>query len=163
MKLNELMEKYGDYEVKEGFMDLLEKPKPKSVWNLKDRDIYYLLNSYGDVTDTIWLNTETDNYRLSVGNVFLTKEDAEFAGERLKVIAELKKYEKEFSYEEWRSANTQKYYLYYNWTNDEVNTDYNYFSSYGNQLLFESGEKAQEAINAVGEDRIKKYYFGVKE
>lgn len=35
MKLNELMEKYGDYEVKEGFMDLLEKPKPKSMLDVK--------------------------------------------------------------------------------------------------------------------------------
>lgn len=162
MKLNELMEKYGEYEVKDGFMDLLEKPKPKSVWDLKNGDVYYFLTSYGYVKETVWVNTDADNEKLSIGNVFLTEEDAEFEVKRLKAVAELKKYAKEFSYEEWRSANTKKYYLCYNWTNDEVNTDYNYLASYGNQLLFESGEKAQEAIDEVGEERIKKYYFGVK-
>lgn len=162
MKLNELMEKYGDYEVKEGFIDLLEKPKPKTVWDLEYGDVYYFLNAYGDVKKTAWVNTDANNEKLSIGNAFLTEEDAEFDRERLKVIAELKKYAREFSDGEWKDNKTQKYYLYYNWPNNEVNTDYNYFSTYGNQLLFESGEKAQEAINAVGEERIKKYYFGVK-
>ena len=100
MKLNELMEKYGDYEVKDGFMDLLEKPKPNSVWDLKNGDVYYFLTAYGYVMKTVWVNTNTDNEKLSIGNAFLTEEDAEFAKERLKVIAELKKYAKEFSDEE---------------------------------------------------------------
>lgn len=163
MKLSELMEQCGEYEVKEGFMDFLEKPKPKSVYDLKSGDRYFFLTASGIIQGAFWHDDISDHNRLSIGNISLTEEAAEFARERLEVIAELKRYAKEFSYEEWRSANTQKYYLCYNWTNDEVNTDYNYFSSYGNQLLFESGEKAQEAIDAVGEERIKKYYFGVKE
>nr|DAG84203.1 MAG TPA: hypothetical protein [Caudoviricetes sp.] len=163
MKLNELMEKYGEYEVKEGFMELLEKPKPKNVWDLKNGDVYYFLTSYGYVMKTVWVDTDADNEKLSIGNAFLTEEDAEFARERLKVIAELKKYAKEFSDEDWAKNNSVlKYYIYYNWKNGKVSTNYNYYTSYGNQLLFESGEKAQEAIDAVGEERIKKYYFGVK-
>lgn len=162
MKLSELMEKYGEYEVKEGFMDLLEKPKPKTIWDLKDGDRYCYITADGELRFVSWQNDESDKNKLYIGNIFLTEEDTEFAVEHLKVTSELKKYAKEFSYEEWMSSNTQKYYLYYNWPNNEVNTDYNYFSTYGNQLLFESGEKAQEAINAVGEERIKKYYFGVK-
>ena len=79
MKLNELMEKYGDYEVKEGFIDLLEKPKPKSVWDLKNGDVYYFLTSYGYIMKTVWVNTDADNEKLSIGNAFLTEEDAEFA------------------------------------------------------------------------------------
>lgn len=163
MKLNELMEKYGDYEVKEGFIDLLEKPKTKSVLELKDGDRYYFLGSYGYIMETVWRNNDEDNDKLSIGNAFLTEEDAEFARERLMVIAELKKYTKEFSDEDWvQNKGFQKYYICYNWSKDKVFADYNYFVSYGNQLLFESGEKAEEAISAVGEDRIKKYYFGVK-
>lgn len=164
MKLNELMEKYGEYEVKDGFMDLLEKPKPKSVWDLKNGDVYYFLTSYGYVKETVWVNTDADNEKLSIGNVFLTEEDAEFEVKRLKVVAELKKYAKEFSDEEWAQNNcVKKYYIFYNWSNGKVSAGYNYFASYGNQLLFESGEKAKEAIDAVGEERIKKYYFGVRE
>ena len=164
MKLNELMEKYGDYEVKEDFIELLEKPKPKTVWDLKNGDVYYFLTSYGYVMKTVWVNTDADNEKLSIGNAFLTEEDAEFARERLKVIAELKKYAKEFSDEDWaRNTCVQKYYIYYDWSTGKLFANYNYEVSCGNQLLFESGEKAQEAIAAVGEERIKKYYFGVKE
>ena len=142
---------------------MLEKPKPKSVYDLKNGDVYYFLTSYGYVMKTVWVNTDADNEKLSIGNAFLTEKDAEFEAERLKVIAELKKYAKEFSDEDWaRNNRVQKYYIYYNWSTGNLFANYNYEVSYGNQLLFESGEKAKEAIAAVGEDRIKKYYFGVK-
>lgn len=162
MKLSELMEKYGEYEVKDGFMDLLEKPKPKSVWDLKNGDVYYFLTSYGYVMKTVLVNTDADNEKLSIGNAFLTEEDAEFAVERLKVIAELKRYAKEFGNEDWIGCNVKKYYFYYNSLDNKLEISFNYKTSYGNQLLFESPKKAQEAIDAVGEERIKKYYFGVK-
>lgn len=161
MKLNELIEKYGDYEVKEGFMELLEKPKPKTVWDLKNGDVYYFLTSYGYVMKTVWVNTNTDNEKLSIGNAFLTEEDAEFARERLKVIAELKMYAKEFSDGEWKDNKTQKYYIVYRYSDDYIRSILTYTSN-GSVLYFESPEKIQEAIDAVGEDRIKKYYFGVK-
>lgn len=161
MKLNELMEKYGDYEVKDGFMDLLEKPKPNSVWDLKNGDVYYFLTAYGYVMKTVWVNTNTDNEKLSIGNAFLTEEDAEFAKERLKVIAELKKYAKEFSDEEWSNPTILKYVIYLSSQDYRMYITSHYSVRYP-FLYFESKEKAQEAIDAVGEERIKKYYFGVK-
>lgn len=162
MKLSELMEEYGDYEVKEGFMDLLEKPKPKSVWDLKNGDVYYFLTSYGYVMKTVWFNNDEDNDKLSIGNAFLTEEDAEFARERLKVIAELKKYAKEFSDEQWKDNKTQKYYIVYRYNDDYIISILTYTSKCS-VLYFESSKKAQEAIDAVGEERIKKYYFGMRE
>lgn len=142
MKLNELMEKYGDYEVKDGFMELLEKPKPKSVWDLKNGDVYHFLTSYGYVMKTVWVNTDADNEKLSIGNAFLTEEDAEFARERLKVITELKKYAKEFSDEDWIGCNVKKYYFYYNSLDNKLEISFNYKTSYGDQLLFESPKKS---------------------
>lgn len=162
MKLSELMEEYGDYEVKEGFMDLLEKPKPKSVWDLKNGDVYYFLTAYGCVMKTVWVNTNTDNEKLSIGNAFLTEEDAEFAREHLKVIAELKRYAKEFSDEEWRNGNTAKYLFYRSFPGNRIYITSTYSAHYP-CLYFESMEKAKQAFNAVGEERIKKYYFGVRE
>lgn len=161
MKLNELMEKYGDYEVKEGFMDLLEKPKPKSVWDLKCSDTYYYIDPYGDISDGRVGNDFYEDEKFSIGNVFLTKSDAEFEVERLKVISELKKYAKEFSDGEWKDNKTQKYYIVYRYSGDYIRSILTYTSK-DNVLYFESPEKAQEAIDAAGEERIKKYYFGVK-
>lgn len=162
MKLNELMEKYGEYEVKEGFMDLLEKPKPKSIWDLEEGDTYHFLDYYGDASDSVWTNTEADNEKLSFGNVFLTAEDAEFASERLMVITELKKYAKEFSDEEWRNGNKAKYLFYRSFPDNRIYITATYLAHYP-CLYFESMEKAKQAFDAVGKDRIKKYYFGVKE
>lgn len=162
MKLNELIEKYGEHEVKEGFMELLEKPKPKTVWDLKNGDVYYFLTSYGYVMKTVWVDTDADNEKLSIGNAFLTEEDAEFARERLKVIAKLKKYAKEFSDGEWKDNKTQKYYIVYRYSGDYIRSILTYTSKDG-VLYFESKEKIQEAIDAVGGERIKKYYFGVRE
>ena len=162
MKLNELMEKYGDYEVKEGFMDLLEKPKPKSIWDLEYGDKYFFLTALGIIQGVIWRGDSGDYDRRSIGNMFLTKEDAEFARERPKVIAELKKYAKQFSDEEWKDNKTQKYYIVYRYSDDYIRSILTYTSK-DSVLYFESPEKIQEAIDAVGEERIKKYYFGVKE
>ena len=162
MKLKELVEQYADYEVKEGFMDLLEKPKPKSVWDLKYGDRYFFLTASGMVERGTWTNDSSDFNRQRIGNTFLTVEDAEFAKERLKVIAELKKYAKEFSDEEWKDNKTQKYYIVYRYSGDYIRSILTYTSK-DSVLYFESPEKIQEAIDAVGEDRIKKYYFGVRE
>lgn len=162
MKLNELMEKYGDYEVKEGFMELLEKPKPKTVWDLKYGDRYFFLTASAEEIVQVWSNDSSDFNRLRIGNIFLTAEDAEFARERLKVIAELKKYAKEFSDGEWKDNKTQKYYIVYRYSGDYIRSIFTYTSK-DSVLYFESPEKIQEAIDAVGEDRIKKYYFGVRE
>ena len=161
MKLNELMKEYGEYEVKDGFMELLEKPKPKTVWDLKNGDVYYFLTSFGYVMKTVWVDTDADNEKLSIGNAFLTEEDAEFSRERLKVIAELKKYAKEFSDEEWKNDFFLKNYIAYEYSRKEIVFLSTYTTDRGN-IYFEDEEKAKEAINAVGEERIKKYYLGVK-
>ena len=162
MKLNELMEKYGEYEVKDGFMDLLEKPKPKSVWDLKCSDTYYYIDPYGDISDGRVGNDFYEDEKFFIGNVFLTKSDAEFEVERLKVIAELKKYAKEINDDEWSNPTIPKYVIYLSSQDYRMYITSHYSVRYP-FLYFETKEKAQEAIDAVGEERIKKYYFGVKE
>lgn len=162
MKLKELIEQYGEYEVKNGFMELLEEPKPKTVYDLKDGDWCFFLTESGTIMKGIWRDDSGDHNRIRLGNVFLTKEDAEFTVERLKVIAELKKYAKEFSDEEWEKMNSPKHYLVYDYEDYVISIGCVYYSK-GNGIYFGSKEKAQEAIKAVGEDRIKKYYLGVKE
>lgn len=110
----------------------------------------------------IWRNDDSDHNRLRFGNVFLTIEDAKFASERLKVIAELKKYAKEFSDEEWMNKDLPKYFIGFEYK-------FGGFSCYianlrrGSEIYFESIQKANEAIEAVGKDRVKKYYLGVKQ
>lgn len=162
MKLNELMEKYGDYEVKEGFMELLEKPKPKTVYNLKYGDSYFFLTALGTIMTGIWHNDGTDFNRRRIGNTFLTIEDAKFASERLKVIAELKEYAKEFSDEEWKNKDLPKYNIKSDCENYAIRIVYERCLK-GNDIYFGTEEMAEIAVETVGKDRVKKYYLGVKE
>ena len=47
----------------------------------KDRE-YWFVDSYGVTEDSYWFNTKIDNFRLSVGNCFPTKEEARSYRER---------------------------------------------------------------------------------
>lgn len=164
MKLSDYIEKYGDCEVT-GEIDkciVKKSKKSKTVYDLKYGDEYFFLTESGIVQGGIWRYDMTILSMLSIGNLFLTEEDAEFAYERLVVIAELKKYAKDFSDEEWEKMNLPKYYLYFDYEDQAINIVY-VRSTKISDIYFESKEKAQEAIEAVGEDRVKKYYFGVKE
>ena len=167
MKLSEYIEKYGDCEVTDEIDKCIVKaPKtvyePKTIYDLKYGDEYFFLTESGIVQGGIWRDDMISLSMLSIGNMFLTEEDAEFAIERLEVIAELKKYAKEFSDEEWLNQSIVKHYIIFDYEDHVINIGYVCFTKVSD-IYFESEEKAQEAIEAVGEDRVKKYYLGVKE
>lgn len=161
MKLSEYIEKYGDCEVT-GEIDKCIVKAPKTVYELKYGDKYFFLSASGIVQGGTWSYDGSDFSRQRIGNTFLTREDAEFASRRLKVIAELKEYAKEFSNEEWMDKNLPKYYIGLEYGCRGLSCYMAHWRR-GLDLCFESEEKAQEAIKAVGEDRVKKYYLGVKE
>ena len=161
MKLSEYIEKYGDCEVTDEIDKCIVK-MPKTVYDLKYGDSYFSLTALGTIMPAIWHNVGSDWNRERIVNVFLTEEDAKFASERLKVIAELKKYAKEFSDEEWLNQSIVKHLIIFDYEDHAINIGY-VCSTKVSDIYFESEEKAQEATKAVGEDRIKKYYLGVKE
>lgn len=121
---------------------------------------YYYIVSDGDVFHGTWNNDLPDRLRFAVGNAFETKEDAEFEVERLKVIAELK----EFAEPGDREWNSLDYHCSISYNHNKGGFDIDAWSVRKSDLIhFESKDKAREAIKAVGEDRIKKYYLRVKE
>ena len=160
MKLSDYIEKYGDCEVTDEIDKCIVKA-PKTVYDLKYGDEYFFLTE-SEIRRSVWYDEVTCYARLGICNVFLTEKDAEFAYVRLMVLTELKKYAKEFSNEEWEKTNLPKYYLYFDYNSYVISIGSVCFSKDDN-IYFESKEKAQEAIKAVGDDRIKKYYLGVKE
>ena len=161
MKLSEYIEKYGDCEVTDEIDNCIVKG-PKTVYDLKYGDEYFFLTESGIVQGGIWRDDMISLSILSIGNMFLTEEDAEFAIERLNVIAELKKYAKEFSDEEWDNGDLRKHCIMFDYSNCRLNISFTFVLK-SSEIYFESEEKAQEAIKWVGENRVKKYYLGVKE
>ncbi|AXY81144.1 hypothetical protein AVP_28 [Aerococcus phage vB_AviM_AVP] len=122
----------------------------------QDGDKYWLIEETLGVSRYAWAGDDFDNKLLSVGNVFRTKEQAEFAVEKLKVEAELRKYSRPFK-NGWDNYNIILT------DNESVNTAYWSGVQSQGSIHFESRDKAQQAIESVGEDRIKKYIFGVED
>ena len=123
----------------------------------QNNDEYWYINDEGEVFDTFYDNHYIDRYHQEIGNIFKTEEQAEFAVEKLKVENDLRKFSRPFEEDEYNSFIE----LYMPDKTLSVD-DCEYWQKQG-VIYFESDKKAQQAIDAVGEDRIKKYLFGVEE
>ena len=120
-------------------------------------DKYWYLGDTGEILYENWDNVSFEEDRLGIGNVFKTEDEAKFAKKKLKVEAELRKFSRPFADGE------ENNHIKYSPSFDELSVLTSF--SYQDQgvFYFESEEKVQQAIKSVGEDRIKKYIFGVGE
>lgn len=122
----------------------------KSVMTLGEE--YYYFNSDGTVYKDEWEDHEVDKGRLKVGNLFLLEEEALAEVEKNKVEKEVSNFSRPFIFgrKNWYLFMDENKQIFPIFDLDEV--------TYG-VVYFESKEKVQEAIEAVGTDRIKKYIF----
>lgn len=129
------------------------KPKPK-LWKPERHEEYYAISTCkGDISKYANKNQLYTDDSFVIGNCFRTQKEAEFAVERLKVIQELR----EFACEKLEDDKI-RWYLYL--TKGCVCTSW--VKSLQGDLCFQTEQDAEAAIKAVGEERIKKYYFGIK-
>ena len=134
-------------------------------WEPQKNEEYWFVCTAGAVAvdRTTWENWQTDRNRQSIGNVFKTEEDAKFFAEKLRVYNELRKFA-EPKTRPW-DRYVDHYYLscecdkfgHFECVTPNRSVDY----SKGAEFYFESKERAQEAIDAVGADRIRKYYLNI--
>ena len=161
-------------EEQEQFNALVEKAnKPQSkVWKPEKRDTYYVIDECADICDHTYKGCIDDIKAHSIGNCFKTKEEAKFALEKLKVIAEMKRYIAEHDDVEldWNNYQQRKHYIFYLYPDDEngiagniigINNVYS-AQELENTLYASSLKILKDMIKEIGEDRIKKYYFGVE-
>lgn len=128
----------------------------KSIWDLKkgDEEKYYRLYSNGVIVLTDF-SSSIDRLFRYMGNAFLTIEEAEFTRERRKIEAIMRKYSKPFKYGE------SDYCIEYYHNNNTLNICRYSAINYGIPY-FKTIEIAEKVIEEIGEDRLKKYWFGVK-
>lgn len=148
----------GDYldEISE---DLLESyiEKPNSIWELQNGDTYYAID-YSEMTvhSIEFCNDEYDLNNRELRNCFLTKEEAEFALERIKIEAEMLTLGGRRKFKNNRD-NCGIYHI-----DDSIYAkSYRYVIIQG-LIYFDSIKEAEDAIKTIGEDRLKKYIFGVE-
>ena len=131
--------------------------KPKTIWDLKieDNEEYYRLYWDGDIGQGAF-NTDYDESIRDMGNAFLTLEEAEFELERRKIEAIMRKYGRPFKYGEY------DYCIEYSHNNNTLSI-FRYSAASFGIPYFETREIAEKVIDEIGEDRLKKYWFGVTE
>ena len=133
--------------------------KPKSVWNLKKGDKYYCLSEYCKISLFIWDDTPFDKNVLESGNAFLTKEEAEFECERRKIEAKMIKLGGIRKAEQGKA----NWYFEYRPASGAIEAMWTAYEMRQGAIYFDSEEKAKEAVEVIGKDKIKKYIFGVEE
>ena len=130
--------------------------KPKTIWDLDvvNEEEYYYITEGGKIKTTHF-DRFYDEKNRSLGNAFLTKEEAEFELERRKIEAVMRKYSKPYK------ADEDNYCILYFHDLKRVDVSYYSVTDYG-ILYFKAEEIAEKVIDEIGEDRLKKYWFRVK-
>ena len=142
--------------LKERITELEELAKEEQEFPQVEDDYWYVIGD-AEVILAVWYGDDYDKGRVSIGNVFKTKEQAEFAVEKLKVEAELRKFSRPFKEDEYN------YFIQIHPSHNNIVTDSDDYYQTQGTIYFESITIANEAIDTIGEERIKKYIFGVEE
>lgn len=130
--------------------------KPKTVWDLKKGDTFYVIDADGDVMKGKWFGNrfENDCRKREIGNIFLTKEEAEFECERRKIETEMIRLGGRRKF----NRGKDNYFIMY--TRIEGLDYVNYQSMHEQGVIyFDSELDAINAVKTIGKDKIKKYIF----
>lgn len=131
-----------------------DSPKPPhSKPKIRLHQEYYYVAPYGGIIYTKYDGSRTEKMMRDIGNVFLAEEAAEYAVEYFKVLSEMR---------EWAGEWNDPWGMLYNGCQVEAISVGGKDVTYG-ELRFATKEDTQNCIKSVGEDRIKKYYFGITE
>jgi hypothetical protein len=168
MKIKDLLETVQDVELtpeqEKQIKEYLGIKEPKK-WKPNHGEMYWYIPHCGDIASTIWSNyCDLDADLFAMGNCFKTKEEAEFALEKYKVYLELKNFADENNDPiDWNNKKQEKYIINY-CTVDKKSVFVDSWATYQfiGCVYFSSYKLAKRAIQKVGEDRIKKYLFGVE-
>ena len=159
-KVNKALESAGESEIKKvlDFLGYREDGK----FTPKQDEQYWVVDSKGKVDSYSWNNDSYDNYQLSLGNVYRTKEEAiqalDFQVRKANLVKEI---EDSSDAIDWRDGNQDKYHFWLDGRN--------------NSLLLSGGIYAQtqgaiyttdalflEKLILTRADEVKELLFGVK-
>lgn len=159
MKLKDLINKFGEYEVPQELIDkfeLLEKPKPKTIWNLKYNDLYNWIDGEGNIGTHHWCEDEIDLNLRKAGNTFLTYKEAVGEKERREVEMLLLKY----GGRRWFKKSGENWILRLDKHNQA--TRFEVGEPYQGFIYFDSHEEAVNACEQIGNKRIVNALFEVR-
>lgn len=154
--MNEEIQKLRE-EFEDRIKELEDKYNSNEEWPIPG-EIYWTINDKGETAAHYWTDDDYDKTILNNNALFKTGEEAEFEAGRLKVLRELEKMGKPFE------PNEHNLSVCYNYRTRGLDIlGYTVTHSVYGDFYFSTQREAKEAIEKIGEARIKKYLFGVEE
>lgn len=146
---------------KKTFLHLVKKSKKSRKRHMNE--IYYSICPNGNIVSSVEKNTFYDDNCWKFGNYYNTVIEAEFAKQKQLVYQALKKYALEHNTEDidWENYLQIKYFIYYNTKSNDLGIMDVSKRKITGQVYFTSEKIAENAIKAIGKDRIKKYLFEI--
>lgn len=163
------MENLSEAERKQllSLVEKANKPKRFCLNNIISGESYFFIDTDGEVWESRFSSsTSIATNRFVIGNAFPTREAAEFAVERLKVIHEIKEFIAENDNGELglTDRNESKYVLTCRIEDDEICVGAFHNAVMSQKEFCSSSRKViVDMIGTIGKERIKKYYFGITE
>ena len=145
-----------------------EVVEERKVWKPNLSDTYFTIRpgvtEFSCITEFYWANFPFAELNYSIGNCFQTEEEVKHIVEKLKVIKELQDFVLENNTEkiDWKNNKQLKFFINFDCYSNRVG-----YSCTDDckplplNVFFTSRELALKAIEKVGEERIKKYYFDI--
>lgn len=149
--------KKAEEELKEA-REMLAKCEEDKNWKPKLGEIYCYLDSSNCDNGENWRNDYIDNYRYDIGNCFKTREEAKHRAELVETERQLMKYACEHNDEiDWNDGNQHKFYFLYDGNDGKIGIMLCWKVKNARTIYFSSREIAQQAIQEIGEEKVKQY------
>ena len=132
---------------------------PTQMWKPQADETYYSIDRSGIIIGTNNVEFDMDRRAIELGNCFETKEKALHMVEKIKIINKLRELSNTRSI-----YNQDKFIIYYNFQENKVSCgEINYTKFIPFEVCFKTREDCQKAIDIIGVDNLKKYYFDIAE
>lgn len=129
--------------------------------NLNMTELYWLIDSNGSLCRSCWLKDGFDKQRSKIGNVFLTKEEAEKELDRRILLTKFRQFRDKCNGDwkpDWGDKSEDKFCVLFNHETSELVLNwYVYVQPFESFGCFKNREDAQRAIDLFG-DEIKRLF-----
>lgn len=154
-----LLEKISELEQQLAVLRAEVEKEENKRWRAKEGYKYWYVNSSGNPDCLYEYNRDIiDNFRYDTHNYFKSEEEAQGYAKVLETERQLKKFADEHNDKiDWDNINQEKWYLYYNYRGCKIGISNHYWTKQPRVIYFSSAKIAKQAIDEIGEEKIKEY------
>ena len=135
-----------------------KEKKENKRWRANESCLYWFVGSNGGPNWSYEINRDSDSFRYDTHNYFQTEEEARRYASVLETERQVKKFADEHNDKiDWANINQEKWYLYYSYNGYKIGISSHRWTKKSRVIYFSSEEIAEQAIDEIGEEKIKEY------